>query len=73
MPPNAKAILWAFTFGVATGALMAISLKYPVSEKVIAEANNVCVPNHGFEKLRVGLSGKVYFVQCKNGKKFNLK
>ena len=68
-----KAMLWAFLFGMTTGGLMSISIKYPVSEKVISEANGLCQPNHGLDRLKVGLSGKVYFVKCKNGKTFNLK
>lgn len=68
-----KAMLWAFLFGVTAGGLMAISIKYPVPEKAINEANGLCSPNHGLDRLKVGLSGKVYFVKCKNGKTFDLK
>lgn len=67
-----KVMLWAFLFGMCTGGLMAISIKYPVTEKVITEATDLCKSNHGLEKLKVGLSGKMYFVRCKNGKFFDL-
>ena len=52
---------------------MAISIKYPVTEKVIGEADAMCAPNNGIALLKVGLSGKVYSVTCKNGKKYELK
>ena len=68
-----KPMIWAFCFGVVTGGLMGISIKYPVTEKSIGEADGMCKPNFGLEKLKVGLSGKVYFVRCKNGKEFDLK
>lgn len=70
---NRKSILWSFLFGVTTGGLLGISIKYPVSNKVVTESTELCQLHGGVSKFRVGLSGKVYEVKCKNGKMFDLK
>lgn len=68
-----RKILWSFLFGMTTGALMSISLKYPLTEKAIKEASGVCTANEGLDELKVGLSGKVYYVKCKDKKEFEFK
>jgi hypothetical protein len=73
MSANIKQILWTFFFGMTTGALMAITLKYPVSGKVIIDATGLCAANLGLDKFKIGLSGKMYYVKCKDGKSFTLK
>lgn len=73
MTENVKRVIWTFLFGMTTGALMAITLKYPVGEKVITEAAGLCEANFGLDKFKIGLSGKMYQVKCKNGKIFQLK
>lgn len=73
MSENLKKVLWTFLFGMTTGALMTITLKYPVTESVIKEANGLCEANFGLARMKIGLSGKMYQVKCKNGKIFQLK
>lgn len=69
---NAKIIMWSFLFGMTTGSLMAISIKYPVSDEDIEAVKQICEANGGLERLKVGLSGKVYVVACKNGNVFKI-
>ena len=73
MSRSMKALMWSFFFGMTAGGLMAISIKYPLSAKALAEAEGMCEPNNGINKLKIGLSGKVYVVKCNNAKTFDLK
>lgn len=63
---------WIFLFGMAAGGLLGISIKYPVTDVAIAGAVELCTQNFGLDKFKVGLSGKIYHVKCKNGKEFDL-
>jgi hypothetical protein len=66
-------ILWACMFGIVTGALMQMSVKYPVSMTTITEANETCESHDGLVKLKVGLSGKVYYIECNDKRIFQFK
>lgn len=69
-----KASFWSLMVGATIGCLMAISIKYPVKAATIAEATRLCEgSNLGLEKLKVGISGKMYYVKCKSQKEFEFK
>lgn len=63
-----KTIIWSFLFGMTTGALMGISIKYPVSRKAIEEAETLCKQTQGVQRVTVGISGKIYKIVCNGGK-----
>jgi hypothetical protein len=60
-------------FGMTLGSLMAISIRYPVKIDAITQAQTMCKENLGLFKMKVGISGKVYRVECTNKKVFDLK
>lgn len=71
---NLKTLMWVLLVGITIGGLMGISIKYPVKVASITEATKLCEgDNLGLEKLKVGISGKMYYVKCKNQKEFEFK
>lgn len=54
------------------GALLAISIKYPLSIEEIKRVEKICSPNQ-IKKIKVGISGTVYEVQCSDDKIFNVR
>ena len=69
-----KAIGMAFLIGMTFGGLIGISLKYPMKAATYEDASKLCAPYLGVNRVKVGLSGKIYTVICnKDGKKFNTK
>lgn len=68
-----KMITWSFLIGMTIGILMAISVKYPVTKATIHEAEKMCKSHLGIDRIKIGISGKMYTVRCLNQKVFNLK
>ncbi len=72
MKPGVKNTFIVFFAGATLGILMGISIRYPLTVKVIKESETPCVPHQGLTKLRVGISGKVYEVTCVDGKRIKV-
>jgi hypothetical protein len=68
-----KKYFWVFLFGVTTGALTGISIHYPVKMDVFTNAIELCKDEKGPDEIKVGITGKVYYVRCNSKKTFNFK
>jgi len=67
-----KHSLLPFLFGMLFGALLAVSVKYPVSINEIDRIRAVCSEGE-YSKFRVGITGVIYEVTCKDEKTFSVK
>lgn len=76
MIKNKTIRIHAYTFlvGVTIGGLAGISIKYPVSSTVLDEASKLCSDtNFGIQKMRIGISGKLYYLKCNSQKIYTFK
>lgn len=68
-----KKMMWIFLMGMTVGGLMGISIKYPVKTASLEEAAKTCTEHFGAQEMKIGLTGKVYTVKCKDQKVFTFK
>ena len=55
-------------FGIIVGAILCIGIKYPVYTDKLNEYKDICAPSE-VHKYKIGITGKMYEVECKNGLK----
>lgn len=68
-----KTMCSVFLTGMALGGLMAISIRYPVKPDAVKSAEAFCKDHLGYAKFKVGITGKVYKIECNNRKIFEMK
>lgn len=66
IPKKDRKSVIIFLVGVITGVIFSISIKYPLAKTEIEKMEKVC-KDQKIEKLKVGISGKVYEVKCSDG------
>lgn len=67
-----KSSILPFLFGILLGSLLAFSIKYPVSVQEINRIKVACASGE-YTKFKVGVTGVIYEVTCKNQKTFSVK
>lgn len=50
-------------FAFVLGALLGISIKYPVRQQDVDNIQTVCVDGR-YERFKVGITGKIYEIEC---------
>lgn len=66
-------LLSAFLLGATFGILIGISIKYPARSDSINALNRLCQEHGGgWDTTFIGITGKAYTVNCKDGVELNL-
>lgn len=65
-------LLSAFLLGATFGILIGISIKYPARSDSINALNQLCQEHGGWDTTFIGITGKAYTVNCKDGVELNL-
>jgi len=66
MKNHIETIILAFLLGFVTSAFFCFGLRYPLSNDDFKKAATHC-KSSDIDSIRVGFSGKIYYVSCTNG------
>ncbi len=65
--------LFLLMFGFICGFVFSINIKYPFETIELQRAVDICLPvNSTVDKIKIGITGKIYTVTCKNSITYQL-